>query len=269
MTTQQDRYTTALLSMPVLRVVRHGDRHVVHDLVVDVSLDLARQDEAAAVDATAGPDDDSLELAVHAFAGTHAAGGPEHLAVALAAHCTERLTGVARAVVEVHARGWDRLDIGGRPRDRDLIGAANELRAARATAAAGADQLAAGFRDMMLLTSAPASAAGVTLLRLHALWTYGWAEPPYDTQWQQVRRVVTDAYAERGELAGGALAHDLAQAVLDASPAVSHIELRTEQTRRGAVDMTAFGMENTGEVFGAARAMRRVHEVALSRGLAG
>jgi hypothetical protein len=253
---RQDRHTIATLGVPVLRVDRRGDRHLIRDLVVDVRVELPAPHEGA---------EQALVRAVHALAATHGDGDAESYALAVARYCLRNVAGALRAGVEVRSRGWGRLDIGGRPRGRDFIGPSSELRIAVARVAAARELVSAGLRRMLLLTSAEHAAGGVTVQRLDALWSYGWAEVPFETQWQQVRRGLTEAYAERGDLEHGALAAALARAVLDESPPVHRIAVRLGVIHRGVVDVTAYGMENTGTVFGAAEAARTVHEAVLVR----
>jgi urate oxidase len=256
---REAQQSTALTGLPVLRVVRRGDRHLVHDLTVDTHLQLQRRSSATA------PVPDAIARAIHALAAQHGAGELEAFATAVGQHCITRFGDVESALVEVRSGRWHRLDLAGRPRDRDLIGPAGEQRVARFLTDGTTAQITAGFRDMRLMTSASSEQPSLLLLRLDALWTYGWGEIPFDTQWQQVRRALTEAYTEREQLAGAHLASALARAVLDETPAVREVEIRLEVARRHAVDMTAFGMENRGEVFGDIEPARGVHVVVLQR----
>ena len=260
MPTRYTRRTVALKGLPVLRVVRKGDRHRFHDLSIDVQLDLDTSEDTA-------PDPDSFRRAIYALAAHPAVAEPEAFAHTIAQHCSSRFDTVRAVIVEVSQHSWHRLDLSGRPRDRDLVGPAAEVRVARVVI----DQdtrTCAGFRNMQLMTSSGPEPHPLILMRLDALWTYGWAEVPFDTQWQQVRRAFTEAYLERAQIVGAQLASALARAVLDESPAVHDVEVRLEVTRRQAIDMNAFGMENTGEVFGDSEAARTVHEVIVQRGIA-
>jgi urate oxidase len=251
------RHTVAVHGLPVLRVVRRGDRHTIHDLHIDVMLDVG--------DVALAPDTHAIARAVHALAGHHAGGEPEAFATTIAQHALTHFEHVRHAVVEVAVHGWERLAIGGRPRDRDLVGASADVRIARVTADHEVMRVAAGFRDMRLLTAEASALLPLIELSLDAVWTYGWTEIPFDTHWQQVRRTLTDAYAERAHIVGAPLAHSLAKTVLDASPAVQRIEVRLRTARHTAVDMMAFGMENVGEVFGERESARGACEVALER----
>lgn len=250
------RRRLARLGVPVLRVDRRGDRHLIRDMIADVRLELPADH--------AGADPGVLARAVHALSATDGDADAESYALAVARYALRHVPEALRARVEIRSRGWGRLDIGGRPRGRDFIGPSGEVRVAAARVTATHEQVSAGFRRMLLLTSAGETDA-VTVQRLDAMWWYGWVGVSFETQWQQVRRGLTEAYAERGVLQDDALATALARAVLEESPPVHRIGVRLGVIRRGAVDMTTYGMENTGSVFGAALAARTVHEVVLAR----
>jgi urate oxidase len=250
----------AALDIPVLRVVRRGDRHAVHDMSVDVRVEL---DSGAPHKGS----DTVLNNAVRALAAQHAGAEPERFAGVVAQHCANRIAGARRTQVDVCMRGWDRLAIGGRPLDRELIGPNGNTRVGRAVIEGSVQRIAGGFRNMMLLTSVSEQDTRVAVISLDALWYYGWSEVPFDPQWQQVRRALTEAYAERAHRVDGELATALARAVLDESPAVQEIEVKLEIVRRSAIDLTEYGMDPAGDVFGASSGGRGVHVVIQSREL--
>jgi urate oxidase len=125
--------------------------------------------------------------------------------------------------------------------------------------------VSAGLRNLVLLVAAETVEDAVTVLRVSAHWSYGWADVPFATQWQQVRRLLTEVYAERGGLGGGELARSLGRAVLDEAPPVARVEVSVEETQRPGIDLNAFGLENTGAVFGGRAAARTVHVAELRR----
>jgi urate oxidase len=254
MTVEPLRRTCSAYDIPVLRVVRHGEHVSVHDLYIDAELELTRSAEA---------DGGAIVRAAHALAAEHAAGEPERYAAAVAHYCRQRMQGVAAARVDVRTRSWDRLAVGGRPRDRDLVSPASALRVARVELSDAGERTGAGLRDVLLLSAG--DTAQVSVLRLSAFWMYGWSDVPFATQWQQIRRALEEAFAERDRAAPGAIAQALGRAVLDQAPPVSEIEVTLEVALREPVDMTVFGMDDRGTVFGGPAAARSVHVARLLR----
>lgn len=237
----------ALLDIPLMRIERRGDRHTVHDHRIDVSID---DDDVDLV---------AVQRAVQALATAHAAGGAELLALTIAQHVQQRQPG-ARVDVEVRSRGWSHVAIAGRERGGELTAPSALTRVAAARSAAGVEHVYAGLRGLELFCATDAGQA-VLQLNVHALWRYGWKDVPWDTQWQQVRRALIEAYAERRDAAGFALADALAAAVLDEAPAVREMNVRIEQARLPAVDLDAVGMTTDGVAFGAPQTERSCFEV--------
>jgi urate oxidase len=252
------RRTTCVCDVAVLRATRRGDHYSISDLVVDVELE-------PAPDAAQPLDEASVLRGVHALAAEFAAGEPETYAVAIARFCRQRVAADAAVRVQVRTRSWHRMTLGGRPRGRDFSDGGDEERVASCESDAAGERVSAGLRNLVLLAAAESVEDAVTVLRLSAHWTYGWADVPYATQWQQVRRVLTEVYAERGDLGGGELARGLGRAVLDEAPPVARVEVSVEETQRPGLDLNAFGLENTGAVFGGRAAARTVHVAELRR----
>lgn len=247
----------AVTDVPLLRVMRRGDRHHVRDLIVDIDITLAADANSVG--------SERLEGIVHALAPAHAGEEPERFALELARHCRDRIPGSTAVQVDVLERVWGRLELSGRPNDTDLLGSDGPLRTARIVSDSGREQVLAGCRDLRILASDTDGAAFVLALQLQAQWTYGWTDIPFNTQWQQVRRALTDAYAERATSDPGELARSLASAVLEESPAVRVMEVTLETYQRPAIDLVRFGMDSDGSVFGGPGAARGVHTVRLTR----
>ena len=249
--------SVALLRTPVMRVEQRGDRYSVRDLTVDIRCYRITGDAAAA--------EHSMRNAARALAVEPGATDLELLALSMARYCSSRVGEPGRVMVDVRQQRWGRVEIGGRARDADLIHVSGPVRFARALIDGSRERIGAGLRRMQLMTPRTAHAASIELLRLDALWFYGWSEVPYDTQWQQVQRALTEAYAETTD-SNSDLAAAMAHAILAESPAVADLRLRIARIRRRAVDMNAFGMENTGELYGDRVQGQYVQEIRATRG---
>jgi urate oxidase len=72
---------------------------------------------------------------------------------------------------------------------------------------------------------------------------------PYGVQWQQVRQVILSAFAEHDSHSVQHLLYAMARAALEQCPPVVQVRLRLPSRPPQPVDLTPFGMQNTGEVF--------------------
>lgn len=256
MSAYASRISVAVRRVPLLHVQRAGELRTVREVEVDVEVDLTAGD--VAIDAA------RLRAAVHALAPSAVMQEPEHLAVIIARHIEQRVEGVDRVGVDVALARWSRLEIGGRPRTGDFSRQDADQRTAHATITDGVATVKAGIRGMRLL-SAPAAESTPLLVQVDARWTYGWGDVPFDTQWQQVRRAIVEAYAERATKPGPALAHALASAVLDESPPVRSIELRLSLRTFEPLDLTGYGIEPAPELVSAPVAGTAVYSAAIRR----
>lgn len=243
--------------IPVFRTIARGDHLTIHDLEVDVSLALA--------DGAVPGDDGLVQRGVYGLAAAHAAGEAEDYALAIARYLRPRVPDAVGVTVDVSVRGWQRLTVGDRPRGGDFTGPAREERVARAEFF-DAERMSAGLRRLPLLAVSGGADARAVMLVLSANWTYGWSDVPFSTQWQQVRRVLTEAWAERArDVAPGEQARALAAAVLDEAPAINSVEVRLERCPLERIDADAVGLDHDDGVFGAPVAARTVHLASLVR----
>jgi len=235
-----------LMRVPLHRLDRRGDRRTLQSMNVDVKVHDGQ------------PDADVVTRAVHALAADRGSAEPEMLALAIARHLVVRLACTA-VDVEVQSDSWGRLSIGGRERGGELTTPTSPTRVGCASLAGESERIRAGLRGLRLLSAAGPAPTPVEL-RLDATWCYGWRDVPWDTQWQQVRRALGEAYAERST---DALAEELARAVLAEAPAVQEVALSITHVRYAVLD-TPHGEGNGAELF-STQAGHVVHEVTMTR----
>lgn len=266
----------------LLKLSRRGDRHEVHDLIVDVALEgdfLATYEEG---DNRGILPTDSMQNAVLALSRDHADGEVEEFALELARHFLEGSESVKRVRVRVAQRPWSRIATGGRPHGHAFTRDDGERRVALversrdgrpATVEAGLENLhvmktrGAGFagyqRDRY--TTLTESDERILFGELNAYWRYGWPEVPYAVHYRQVRQLILDAFAEHDSRSVQHTLYAMARAALEQVPPLVEVRLRMPSQPPFAVDLSPFGMENTGEVFLPSDAPRGVVEAVVRR----
>jgi urate oxidase len=250
----------------LFQLARRGDRHELHDLTVDLALEgnftaiHAEGDNRALLPA------ESLRNALYALARDHGSGEIEEFGIALTQGFLEQVPEAAQVRVRIAQAPWSRIEIGGRPSNNSFARAGSERRITLVSRARTADTalVDSGIEGLLLLRTRPAGFAGfrkdryTTLaesrdrllgVELNALWRYGWAEIPYGVQWQQVRRVLLATFAEHDSQSVQHLLYAMARATLEQCPPIVQVRLRLPSRPPQPVDLTPFGMENTGEVF--------------------
>jgi urate oxidase len=127
--------------------------------------------------------------------------------------------------------------------------------------------VASGLKDLVLLKSTGSEFAGflvdgyTTLAETHdrvmstslvATWRYTGTEVDWDKTWSDVRRILLERFATVHSLALQQTLWEMGKAVLQAHPEIAEVSLSAPNKHHFAVDLSAFGLENSGEVFYAA-----------------
>jgi len=266
----------------LLKLNRRGDRHEMRDLTVDVALEgdfgaSHREGDNRAILPT-----DSMENAVYALARDHAGGEIETFALELTRHFLAEGEQIARVRVRVAEHPWTRIETGGRPQNHAFARGATDRRIAMAERSradrtplveAGIEGLqvmktrGAGFSGYLKdrYTTLPESDERILSAELNAMWRYGWPEIPYAAHYRQVRQVILDTFAEHDSRSVQHTLYAMARAALEQVPPLVEVHLRLPSQPPRPVDLTPFGMENTGEVYRPAEEPHGVMEAVVRR----
>jgi urate oxidase len=264
----------------VLRSSQHGDRYEIRDLTVDIAIEggLAGVEDGTTDGILSAQ---TLSNAVNALAGRHGGGEPEEFALALSHHFSLEHDWIERVRVDVRALDWGRLDIEGRPVGAAFRRSGDERTAHVTRVGTKSVVVEAGIARVPLLKTAHVAFQGHARdiystddpdsvrpleITLTAKWRYGWSEVPYRAQWHQVRRVLFDAFAEHASLSAQHTTHVLGRAVLDQCPAVSEVELELVHLRPKPIDLSRFGITESGELFTTPDGPAGTVRLALRRG---
>jgi len=226
-----------------VRLLHKGDRHELRDLSVQLLLqgDFERgfrEGEALPLES-----EQAIAERVYALAHEHCREQIEPFALILSEHVLRFFPRVSEAEVEIAERLWSRISVGGRPHERAFTGT-GERRLAHVRRKGENAVVEAGFSDLPVMKVLTAEDRH-TLLNgtLTARWRYGWVDVPFGLHWQQVRQVLMETFANHKESTIQQLLHDLGQAALDQTPAITEIHFSLRVTRYHATDLSYAGME--------------------------
>jgi urate oxidase len=252
----------------VVRVDRDGPQHQIRDLNVTTSL---RGDFAAAYirgDQSRVLPTDSQKNTVYAYARERGVGEIEDFALALARHFADDIEPVDAARVDVDEYRWDRISVGGSPHPHSFVRAGQEVRTASAVVeGTGGSQhvwVLSGLRDLIVLKSTGSEFAGfltdpyTTLAETHdrvlatsltVRWRYARPEAEWAAVFASVRDILLAQFASVHSMALQQTLWAMGNAVLAAHEEVAEIRLSAPNKHHFLVDLSAFGLENPGEVF--------------------
>ena len=99
----------------VLKILRDGPVHTIREIEVSALLAGDFETSYTAGDNSKVVPTDTIKNTVNVFAKQHLADDLERFAVILGEHFVRRYEQVTQATIEVTERGWDRLEVGGKP----------------------------------------------------------------------------------------------------------------------------------------------------------
>jgi len=249
----------------VVQVARHGDRHDVSDLTVDVRFQGAYDESYTAGDNRNVLPTDTIKNTIYALAAGTGIVEPEALGLVLARHFLEGNPRLDEVWVDLTAKPWVRLQVNGDGDDGySFMGRGPDLRSATVMATRTAITLSAGVVDLLILKTSRSSFTGfkkdafTTLAEtndrllatsLTATWQYATPEVEFGPVWQRVRQTLLQTFAAHESASVQHTIHAMGEAVIAATPDVVSIHLAMPNKHYLPVDLSRFGLANRNEVF--------------------
>src|SRR5262245_43897343 len=231
-------------SIRLVRLVHKGDRQELRDLAVQL---LLKGDfERGFTDGETLPlgTEQAIADRVYALAREHLGDEIEAVALERCKHVLRCLPRGTQAEVDIEERLWSRVSVGGRPHNR-AFSASGERRLARVIREGESIAVEAGFSDLPILKiMGEADRPSILSGTLSARWRYGWTDVPFGLHWQQVRQVVLETFANHGQGSVQQLLHDMAQAALDQSPAITEMRFSLSVTRHRPAELGRAGLDD-------------------------
>lgn len=249
----------------LLKLVRDGARHAVHDLTVDIRFegDFAAahlRGENAAVLPT-----DTMKNTVYALARQHDVDPPEGFAARVAAQLLDAAPSASRVTAEIAAHAWERIVVAGRPHDSAFEhGSAERRIAAVACVRGGEPTIEAGVRELLLLRTAGSAFSGFlrdqyTTLKdtrdrvfstaVSARWRYSAGEVEFNAAFAAVREALLGTFATHPSESVQHTLFAMGEAALDARRELAEIHLSLPNRHHLLADLTPFGLDNPNVIF--------------------
>ena len=255
----------------LVKVSRSQDRHELRDLTVNIQFE--GEYEAAQTGADEPvliPDEsrllptDAMRDAVYALAKRHPIDQIEHFGIALLEHFFEGNPQVSRIRIEIVEQPWGHLSLAGVTHRHAFHRTAVERRLTSIAATRGAITVESGVDDLHLIKTAGSGFESsikdhVTDLRetsdrvfattIRAIWRYARPDIAYRLHWQAVRQVILQTFAEHDTRSVQQTLYAIGQAALEQCVEIVEMRLSLPNRPHLLVDLSAFGLDNTNEVF--------------------
>lgn len=240
----------------LVKVERHGARHNLTDLNVDIQL---TGDFAAAYlegDNCKVLPTDTMKNTVYALAGRQPIGQIEEFAQRLCDHFLSRNPQLSAARIAVSQINWQRFH------DHSFVHGGDERRTAVVRQDRATLSIRSGIDNMVILKTAGSAFTGYvrdeyTTLKETRDRIFGTAvkaewiakDQSYAMTWQAVRDTILQIFAEHQSEGVQHTLYAIGEAVLDRVAAISEIQLVMPNRHCLPVDLSPFGLENANEVF--------------------
>ncbi|BDZ43442.1 uricase [Paraoerskovia sediminicola] len=250
----------------LVKVTRDTARHSIEDLNVTSQL---RGDFDAAH--TAGDNGhvvatDTQKNTVYGFA-RDGVGAPEEFLLRLAKHFTGEFDWVSGGRWAAEKYSWDRISVDGQEHDHSFVKGGTEVRNTVVTVAGDTTTVISGLSDLTVLkstgsefhgfprdrfTTLPEATDRILATSVAARWRYTSTDVDFDGVYDDVRRLLLEAFASNHSYALQQTLFQMGEAVLEAHPEIEEIRFSMPNKHHFLVDLGPFELDNPGEVFYAA-----------------
>jgi urate oxidase len=248
----------------LVKVERHGSRHEMMDISVDILLSGDFAPAYTDGDNSMVLPTDTMKNTVYALARRQPLGEIEEFAQRLAEHFLSRNAQVSRAGIAISQNNWSRIPVGGREHDHAFVRAGEERRTAVVQQDRAGISIKSGLADLVVLKTARSAFQDFvhdefTTLKdaperllgtaVKAEWSCAPGEHNYRAMYRTIRETILEVFACHDSLGVQQTLYAIGEAVLERIPVVVRIELSLPNRHCHLVDLAPFGLDNPNEVF--------------------
>lgn len=242
----------------LVKVVRDGPDHELHDLTVDVQI----QGDflAAHLDGLneAVLPTDTMKNTVYAMAREHAVAPPEEFGIRLARQFAEACPAATSVVIAITVHPWERAG------PTALVRGNVERRLATATMTGAATTIEAGLEGLGMLRTSGSAFGGFLRDRyttladaadrlmatdVSARWRYASTPADWQAAWSDIRAALIRTFTTHQSQSVQQTLYAMGAAALAACDAVSEIRLVLPNRHHLLVDLSPFGLDNPDQIY--------------------
>jgi len=248
----------------LVQVIRHEDRHDVHDLTVAIRFEGQYDPSYTEGDNRDVLPTDTMKNTVYALAADASVEEPEGFGLRLATHFISRNPRLERVTVELTGYAWERIRVGDREHGQAFMRRGPERRTATVTMDRNRTEITAGVADLVILKSSHSAFSGfprdefttlpetrdrLLATALTATWVYESEAVSFATVWIAVRTALLESFATHDSESVQHTLHAMGEAVLGSVSALSSVRIVMPNRHHLPVDLTRLGRENRNEIF--------------------
>jgi urate oxidase len=251
----------------VVRIFRDQARHEIRDLNVTTAMRGPFEPAYLVGDQSNVLPTDTQKNTAFAFAKSKGVQSIEQFGLDLAHHFVGNVDPIDGARIEIEEYAWERAIVDGVEHDHTWLRKGQEIRTAAITVDATGEYVIGGLKDLVLLKSTGSEFSGflvdeyttlpethdrVMATALEAKWRFTRTDIAWDEVYPLIKTLMVKEFATLQSLALQQTLWHMGTAVLQAFDFIAEVRLRAPNKHHFVVDLSAFELENPGEVFIAA-----------------
>jgi urate oxidase len=242
------------------QVVRHGRRHELIELTVQIFFEGDLAESYTAGDNSKVLPTDTIKNTVYVIARQKPIQNIEQFASDLARHFLDRLPHITKVRVEIRQTPWIRIA----PHDSAFLQSGNQRRTARLAATRSSEIFSSGLENLQILKTSNSAFAGylkdeLTTLPetedrllgtvLNAEWTYRPGAFDFDALHLNIQESLLDSFAKHESLSVQHTLYAMGEGVIEWFDVVDDIHLIMPNKHCLLVDLSRFGLDNPNQLF--------------------
>lgn len=248
----------------LMKVDRDAESHLLHDLNVSVSL--AGDFAATHLDGDNAKvlPTDTQKNTVYAFAREHGVGEIEDFALLLARHFVDSQPSITWARVDIEEYSWEHLEIGGAIAPHSFVNAGTEIRTTSVTFNGTDAWVVSGVSELVLLSSTGSEFRGyikdeyttlaeatdrILCTSLTARWRHDSRQADWQTSYDVARSSLTEAFGDTYSKSLQQTLYAMGERLITSCKGVAEVRLSLPNRHHFLVDLSAFSLDNAGQVF--------------------
>jgi urate oxidase len=246
------------------KVIRHGDRHEIRQISVNISL----QGDFGTVH-TIGDNSkvlptDTMKNTVYVLAKDHFTDSLEEFGLVLADHFLSHNQQVSEVKASLTEYCWSRMVFDGTPHPHAFLNGGSEQHTAQIIKNRQATTMETGIKDLLILkttdsgfenyikdryTTLKETADRILATQCEATWIYYAPQPDFTAAYESIRKDLLQTFSDHKSLSVQHTLYAMGEKVLENFGTVKEISLRMPNKHHILFNMEPFGLENKNEVF--------------------
>jgi urate oxidase len=248
----------------VLKILRQGSIHTIKEIEVTALLAGDFASSYTAGDNARVIPTDTIKNTINVLAQQHLGEEIERFALTLGEHFLTRYDQVQKAEIEIAERGWNRMELDGKPHPHSFRATDESKKFTRVHCTNGEHQVQSGVRGLVILkstgsgfenyprcdfTTLPETSDRILATSFSATWTYAKAPARYNAANTAILEAMLRIFAENYSPSAQTTLFQMGESALAACAEISRVDLAMPNKHYLLINLSPFGIENRNEMF--------------------